>query len=185
MTDTAFKQQRLKAWQPILTPRTVLPTLFLLGLVFAPIGAILYYYSQTVSELTIDYTGCSSLTRDAAVQAIPSDKVSYQLHGATTSNFQAPQWQYVTNASAPNGATCHVFFAIPQDLEASVFLYYKLTNFYQNHRRYIKSLDSQQLLGQNRSASDLNSGECKPLGEQNGLAIYPCGLIANSVFNGA
>ncbi|PWN20725.1 Lem3/Cdc50 [Microstroma glucosiphilum] len=182
-SNTAFKQQRLKAWQPILTPRTVLPTLFLLGLVFAPIGAILYYYSQTVSELTIDYTGCSSLTRDAAVQAIPSDKVSYQLHGTTTSNFQAPQWQYVTNASAPNGATCHVFFAIPEDLEASVFLYYKLTNFYQNHRRYIKSLDSQQLLGQNRSASDLNDGECKPLGEQNGLAIYPCGLIANSVFN--
>ena len=32
--DTAFKQQRLKAWQPILTPKTVLPTLFIIGILF-------------------------------------------------------------------------------------------------------------------------------------------------------
>ena len=32
-TDTAFKQQRLKAWQPILTPRTVLPILLIIGLI--------------------------------------------------------------------------------------------------------------------------------------------------------
>lgn len=51
LADTAFKQQRLKAWQPILTPRSVLPTFFILGLIFAPIGAVLYYFSSTVSEL--------------------------------------------------------------------------------------------------------------------------------------
>lgn len=51
--DTAFKQQRLKAWQPILTPRSVLPTFFVLGLIFAPIGAVLYYFSSTVSELYV------------------------------------------------------------------------------------------------------------------------------------
>ena len=46
--DTAFKQQRLKAWQPILTPKTVLPTFFLIGLVFAPIGALLIWGSGLV-----------------------------------------------------------------------------------------------------------------------------------------
>lgn len=46
--NTAFKQQRLKAWQPILTPKTVLPTFFLVGLIFAPIGAVLYYYASRV-----------------------------------------------------------------------------------------------------------------------------------------
>lgn len=47
--DTAFKQQRLKAWQPILTPKTVLPTLFIVGLLFAPIGGLLLWGSSLVS----------------------------------------------------------------------------------------------------------------------------------------
>ena len=46
--DTAFKQQRLKAWQPILTPKTVLPTLFIIGIVFAPIGALLIWGNSLV-----------------------------------------------------------------------------------------------------------------------------------------
>jgi hypothetical protein len=46
--DTAFKQQRLKAWQPILTPKTVLPTFFILGIIFAPIGAALIWGSGQV-----------------------------------------------------------------------------------------------------------------------------------------
>ncbi len=50
-TDTAFKQQRLKAWQPILTPKKVLPTLFLIGLLFAPIGGLLLWGSGLVSRL--------------------------------------------------------------------------------------------------------------------------------------
>ena len=53
--DTAFKQQRLKAWQPILTPRTVLPTLFIIAIIFAPIGGLLIWGSNKVrpTELTL------------------------------------------------------------------------------------------------------------------------------------
>jgi hypothetical protein len=46
--DTAFKQQRLKAWQPILTPKTVLPTLFIIGIIFGPIGGLLIWGSGMV-----------------------------------------------------------------------------------------------------------------------------------------
>jgi hypothetical protein len=46
--DTAFKQQRLKAWQPILTPKVVLPTLFIIGVIFAPIGGLLIWGSSNV-----------------------------------------------------------------------------------------------------------------------------------------
>ncbi|PWN27885.1 Lem3/Cdc50 [Jaminaea rosea] len=176
--NTAFKQQRLKAWQPILTPRSVLPTFFVLGLIFAPIGAVLYYFSSTVSELTIDYTECISLPLNED-QAIPSSKYSYQLHDISSSNFQQPRWTR-TGENA-----CQVFFWIPTDLDPPLFLYYKLTNYYQNHRRYVKSLDTQQLLGEVRTADDLQGGQCKPVGKDDatGKAIYPCGLIANSVFN--
>ncbi|CAI4215132.1 unnamed protein product [Parascedosporium putredinis] len=58
--DTAFRQQRLKAWQPILTPKTVLPLFFTIGIIFAPIGGLLLYASAQVQEIEIDYTNCKA-----------------------------------------------------------------------------------------------------------------------------
>lgn len=60
--DTAFKQQRLKAWQPLLTPKTVLPTLFVAGIIFAPLGGLFLYESDTVlftSHLILDINAYS------------------------------------------------------------------------------------------------------------------------------
>ena len=73
---------------------------------------------------------------------------------------------------------------MPSTLEPTVLLYYKLTNYYQNHRRYVKSIDMNQLLGKYVAPSDLQSGNCKPLGRIGDQGVYPCGLIANSMFNG-
>jgi hypothetical protein len=49
-TDSAFRQQRLKAWQPVLTPRSVLPTFFIIGVIFAPIGGVLFWASNNVTS---------------------------------------------------------------------------------------------------------------------------------------
>lgn len=57
-SDIAFKQQKIKAWQPILITKTVLPTLLLIGLLFAPIGALIVWGSGTVTAITLDYTEC-------------------------------------------------------------------------------------------------------------------------------
>lgn len=57
-TDSAFKQQRLPAWQPVLTARTVLPTFFVIGVLFIPIGVVLLHFSNTANEYIIDYTRC-------------------------------------------------------------------------------------------------------------------------------
>jgi hypothetical protein len=59
-----------------------------------------------------------------------------------------------------------------------------LENFYQNHRRYVKSRNDDQLGGEAVSISALNQ-ECEPFDvDVNGNAIAPCGAIANSLFNG-
>jgi len=78
--------------------------------------------------------------------------------------------------------TCQhtVNITIEKDMTAPVFVYYKLTNFFQNHRRYVKSRSDPQLHGEGYTAS-LDS--CDPLQYQGGQALYPCGLIANSFFN--
>lgn len=59
--NTAFKQQRLPAWQPILTAGTVLPAFFIIGLIFIPIGIGLYVTSNNIKEFEVKsrYTGMS------------------------------------------------------------------------------------------------------------------------------
>ncbi|KAI8998902.1 transcription regulator [Trametes punicea] len=195
--NTAFKQQRLKAWQPILTPRTVLPTLFIIGIIFAPIGALLVWGSGLVSEMSFDYTDCELLSPNNASNTstslsftnMPSSKFNYKLRASdANAPFNPPAWAFI-DRSGTAGVTndtarqCVVQFDVPADMDPSVLLYYKLTNFFQNHRRYVKSLDQNQLRGDFVSPDKLKSGDCKPLGAIDGKAVYPCGLIANSLFN--
>jgi hypothetical protein len=82
-----------------------------------------------------------------------------------------------------NTPICTLQFSIPNDIGSPVYLYYRLTNFYQNHRRYVKSLDTSQLRGDALSNDTIDSSSCDPLKLEDGKAIYPCGLIANSIFN--
>jgi len=46
--NTAFRQQRLLAHSPILTPKTVLPIFFAIGIIFGPLGGLLLYASSKV-----------------------------------------------------------------------------------------------------------------------------------------
>lgn len=80
---------------------------------------------------------------------------------------------------------CHIQFTLPEDIGPPVLFYYHLTNFYQNHRRYVDSFDSEQLKGHARSFGDIKSSDCTPLkgDDQAQKPYYPCGLIANSMFN--
>ena len=69
-------------------------------------------------------------------------------------------------------------------------MYYGLTNFYQNHRRYVKSRDDAQLAGGTVSSPGDLVTDCDPFREvtdengENARPIAPCGAIANSMFNG-
>ena len=67
-------------------------------------------------------------------------------------------------------------------------MYYGLDNFYQNHRRYVKSRDDSQLLGnwEEKTASNGILKNCYPFDRDpnNGnKTIIPCGAIANSLFS--
>ncbi|KAF9907291.1 hypothetical protein BX616_000471 [Lobosporangium transversale] len=187
--NTAFKQQRLKAWQPILTPKTVLPTFLLVGILFAPLGGLLLWASDTVAEVNIDYTQCDKV--GPTFVQVPQDSYSVNFPGSSGDGVP-PEYKSIPAVGSGNGETwqtrkCTIKFNLPVTLKKPVFVYYRLTNFYQNHRRYVKSLDAKQLSGAPRSVAELNGGSCEPLAivKENGVdyPIYPCGLIANSIFN--
>lgn len=68
-------------------------------------------------------------------------------------------------------------------LQGDVYFYYGLENYYQNHRRYVKSRSDAQLLGAPTTGAD----DCAPFVSPNvtGNPLYaPCGAVANSMFNG-
>lgn len=80
---------------------------------------------------------------------------------------------------------CHLQFTTPEDMSPPVLFYYHLTNFYQNHRRYVDSFDTDQLDGKARTYDQIKDSDCDPLygHKSSNLPYYPCGLIANSLFN--
>jgi len=194
--NTAFRQQRLKAWQPILTPKTVLPLFFAVGIIFAPIGGLLLWASAQVQEIVLDYSHCYDQapigTKESDFGIMPSSKVtSHFKSSSNSSNTGKPQWRRSSKmvnygpGVDVNTTVCSLRFNIPDDIGPPVLFYYRLTDFYQNHRRYVKSLDTDQLKGHAKSNSSIDGGTCDPLelDHATGKAYYPCGLIANSVFN--
>ena len=156
-------------------------------------SAVLY---TQVTEIDLDYTDCETLSAQTSTSSLsftdmPSSKYTYKLRASDSgAPVSTPQWAFVNRTGTSGVAVgeeqqCVLQFDVPAEVAAPVMLYYKLTNFYQNHRRYVKSLNQNQLRGDSVSESSLSSGDCKPLGVIDGKIVYPCGLIANSVFNGA
>lgn len=157
--DSAFKQQRLPAWQPVLTAGTVLPTFFIIGIAFIPVGIALLYFSDAVKEIVIDYTHCYK-----------------------TGSVNMTCAEFITSANGKvEGCHCSIPFTLEKDFTGKVYMYYGLSNYYQNHRRYVKSRDDDQLLGR---LSNPASTDCAPFDKDSeGKPIAPCGAIANSLFS--
>jgi len=161
-------------------------------------GEGIWLIPRQVQEIALDYTDCVfdrgapnvTIRPDESVKGLeemPSDRV--------TSAFKAtmdtkPQWGRGTaNFTWPStlqelADVCVLEFQIPDNINPPIYFYYRLTNFYQNHRRYVKSLDMDQLKGDAKGAGPIKSGDCDPLDvAPDGRPYYPCGLIANSMFN--
>jgi len=81
------------------------------------------------------------------------------------------------NLECPPGSPCTVVIEVKEDMRAPIYFNYELVNFYQSHRVYLNSKSDDQLKG-----SVLNTQDCNPLRNLDGLAIYPCGLLPQSIF---
>ncbi|XP_076034202.1 cell cycle control protein 50A isoform X2 [Oratosquilla oratoria] len=157
-----FKQQRLAAWQPILTADTVLPAFFLIGLLFIPLGIALLFFSESVKEIQVDYTNCNSTDHK-------------------NDDSSPKPCQDVIDANPNESCSCTITFQLHESFPKNVYMYYGLDNFYQNHRRYVKSRDDKQLLGLKMTTP---STDCSPFDKNaDGKFYAPCGAIANSMWN--
>jgi hypothetical protein len=133
---------------------------------------------------------------------MPDSAVTMHFKPNASSSLVKPRWSrqnvqaYYGNQSNPSTmftlpdptVECTINFTLPNEMKAPVLFYYRLTNFYQNHRRYAKSFNTDQLSGKAVSASTIGGSDCTSLTTVTGAdkierPYYPCGLAANSVFN--
>lgn len=163
-----WRQQTLPAWQPIYRPLNVIATFLGFGLLLTALGVLMLLSSLRTAEVVVDYTDCTSL------QFAP--------------RTCAQVLEEALHAPALPQCTCSVPVTVPADMATPVYLYYSLDGFYQNHRRYVKSVDDSQLAGKEVARAKLIDN-CKPFatldGDENGPVYAPCGAIANSLFSDA
>eukprot|EP01135_Chromosphaera_perkinsii_P005104 Nk52_evm15s316 gene=Nk52_evmTU15s316 len=170
-SSTALRQQKLSAWRPLLNPKSVIPTFIVLSFFFIPLGAVFLVASGDVEEISIEYTDCQrnggTITSGTTLPTCKSVMRSF----------------YATGTGAPPNntiCTCYLTYDLTKNLDGPVYLYYGLDGYWQNHRRYVKSVDLNQLRG---GSTDGVSENCDPIETLNGVPYQPCGLIANSMFN--
>ena len=90
-----------------------------------------------------------------------------------------------------NQGTCIVTFEITAKMNAPIYMYYEIENYYQNHRIYVKSRNPNQLAGNTYKADALSvcspvttvaDLDMKDIGLDGSDPADPCGLIAKSFF---
>ncbi len=159
--DSAFKQQRLPSWQPILTPFRIIVIFVVIGIIFIPVGTSLRAMNDNLEEVVVTYGGDDGISMN-------------QIRDSATTICINP-----TEGEKPCSLTIDI--RLKEDFKGPIYVYYELENFYQNHRRYVASRDNLQLGGELTSKSEMES--CEPLvNADDGRLLNPCGLIAGSFF---
>ena len=129
--------------------------------------------------MEIPYTNCEPVPEDDSFIRSFQTCSEYLVNISGMSNIQRRDLE---------DCHCRVNFTVPETLRAPWYVYYGLGNYFQNHRRYVNSWDVSQLRG--KRGSFLNpSDDCDPIrtvetANDTRLPVVPCGLIANSWFNG-
>ncbi|KAL3376089.1 hypothetical protein AABB24_002839 [Solanum stoloniferum] len=157
-----FTQQELPACKPILTPQWVVTVFIFLGIVFIPIGLASLSASEKVVEIVLRYDEHCAPTNYTQPDLAYHDRIAFIKNNKSNK-------------------TCIRTLTVPKKMKHPIYVYYQLNNFYQNHRRYVKSRNDEQLRDPNFKG-DLKK-TCAPEDMNGNEPVIPCGLIAWSLFN--
>ncbi|XP_073295263.1 ALA-interacting subunit 3-like [Primulina huaijiensis] len=157
-----FTQQELPACKPILTPGLVISTFIFIGITFIPIGLSSLSASDAVVEIVHRYD-------EVCISSNANDDEA--AHFARIGYIQDDR----TNK------TCTRTLNVPKKMKQPIFVYYQLDDFYQNHRRYVKSRSDEQYKS---PENEQKTKTCEPEAfNDDRKPIVPCGLVAWSLFN--
>lgn len=155
--DIPIQQQTINAWHPILDPNWMIFSYLILAAIMVPFGYYLERESEKIVEVKHVYDMGIKTGENPVCESIGE-------------NYNANQ-------------NCTLTFQVPEDMKPPVLVYYELTNFHQNYRKYTTSRDDYQLTGRVGDQSAVDAANCEPINILGETVINPCGLIANTFFN--
>ena len=161
---TQFSQQELGSCKPLLTPMCLVFVYVFIGAICILVGIFTLRTSRSVVELKFRYDRICIM------------QYTTLAHPLTTNEAKSAFMQDYNKRK-----NCTISMDITKYMKQPIYVYYQLGNYFQNHRRYMKSKSERQLRGFLPSKSELNN--CKPEDKVGGHVIVPCGLVAWSLFN--
>ncbi|CAK4516482.1 unnamed protein product [Aphanomyces euteiches] len=186
--DSKFTQQTLRVWKPILTLQWAIGVLSLGAIVCLTLGGLVLQRSSNMSLYRVLYDAGSKSNGVAPTAVQLGGTVAY----LDKCHLGSPQ-----DANSFSGSkTCFVTVTLDRDIVGDTIVFYELAPFYQTHRRYMTSQVLQQYMG-GWSPGDSTS-DCDPVlaspstqlcngttcfGTNKSRQHYPCGLVANTMFN--
>ena len=171
LKQSRFKQQKLPAWRPVPTITSTTITFVSFGVIFIILGIIILVYSNKIKEYKQIYSNECKDYKDIN--------------------------DYFNNSLLDSN--CKINITVEEDMDLPVMVYYQINKFYQNHRRYVKSKNDDQLHGKDIDEK-VAKDDCKHAVTNKDLGIttnlygkefnndekkavaVPCGLIAKSFF---
>jgi hypothetical protein len=109
----------------LLNFRSISVISLLFAAILIPLGLAAYVNNTSLSEVKLEYTECRNAPLILTAPTPPRDNIL--------------RWSY-----DPVSLNCTIEFTVPNSLKTKVFLYIRITNFYQNSKFYLKSKDPDQ-----------------------------------------
>ncbi|CAE7251714.1 putative phospholipid-transporting ATPase DRS2 [Symbiodinium microadriaticum] len=158
-----FSQQTMPSVQFALNRKVVLVALISSGVLFVLMGFATLLYSLSSSQFRVVYEA-------------PDDW--YVGAGESKKSYSGE----ILIRPCHEPQRCAFPITVPADLDPPIQVYYEVTPFLQNYYTYISSVAWQQLEGKNDVKAPVVC-ETRTRQTQQGEEIFPCGLMATSVFN--
>lgn len=125
------------------------------------VGVLLYFYKDSRTLYSNDYTLCSKIDSNTTCQSIVDGQMS-------------------VNNPIEQSCTCRLSFELEEIRDVQqINVYYGLSKFYQNYRFLAHSVDAYQVSG--KSLEPRNHKVCRPM--VNNKTSVPCGGLANVLFD--
>jgi hypothetical protein len=203
--DLPFTQQKLKSWRPIWSTFTITIILICLGIGFIAFGAVVNSASHDIQTVKAIYgcpysvSGGDEENDDLAggvcdaktylSEDVDQDSHTIHSHKNSNDNTATNQAEQTAGNSQPRiarGDKGIVTFTLKEDMEYPIKVFYELSDFFQSHNIYRNDKCALQLQGDpDYSDADYCSDFCKHYLTEatTDKEYYPCGMIANSMFN--
>ena len=151
-----FKQQDLPAFRPRSSPACVMGTLVVVGVLSAAFGvAVVGTAGSTVMTDVVRYDNRKECRE--ALRLSPCYTEQHDPDGTPKADKGIAMDPICARRNASAAATtCDVEIEVRDNMEPPIYVYYQISNVFQNHRRYVQSRLDQQLRGED-SGSQFDS----------------------------